>query len=272
MTVNAISLMKCYVYGASIIRRLRGGASHQPYKQTETIRTYQRLAQVRQPSDVEPLHSMAHTMLHRTASPFPAPFGMMVQAQSATDAMYRLWVENQALHSSLAQSAQHIAELEAEVTCLRAHQAVTGTHGAAQDDGLATAVTPVASHAHVVDSLYVDDASPAQEPGAAQAVMRDKPVAAIPQPAAAGEKTLKGRLTHHERMRMDLFIQLVRARQITVRRGDLSRDLQQFVNPQRSRGYFEKLVSRLALNNLLSTVLGPRDKRKRTSDDRNSEA
>lgn len=62
---------------------------------------------------------------------------------------------------------------------------------------------------------------------------------------------------------VDEFVKAVRSRRLTVAKGDLARALQDYVNPGRSREFFEKLVSRRQLNQTLATFLAPRVPRKR---------
>jgi hypothetical protein len=69
---------------------------------------------------------------------------------------------------------------------------------------------------------------------------------------------VKGKLQPWERELSLLFAQSVMAGRITVRKGELARDLRCAVNPARSKEFFEKLVSRKSFNQSLGSSLAAR--------------
>lgn len=193
--------------------------------------------------------------------------------------MLSLWTENQTLRGSLLQSQRYIAELEVEATCLRA-QLATLSNVRVVAQNAASSIVAVGSHSdddavddHVRGGAEDDSLSVGVSAAQPESVQVDPNLnvfsqvavnSSTGQPHCNRQPWVTGRLSCRERTRMDLFIHLVRTHRLVVRRGDLARDMQQFVNPERTRQCFEKLVSRQGLNNSLGSVLGPRDKRKRT--------
>jgi len=77
-----------------------------------------------------------------------------------------------------------------------------------------------------------------------------------------GKKWIKGRMSEAELRAVDGFVERVETAQMRVRKGDLAREIRQFVNPGRPPEFFEKLVSRRSLNDRLAKVLAPRASRK----------
>lgn len=65
----------------------------------------------------------------------------------------------------------------------------------------------------------------------------------------------RGKLDHTERALVSDFVRRVEARVIRVARGELARELRAYVNPSRSKMFFEKLISRRKLNQRLGGLL-----------------
>ncbi|KAA0174011.1 hypothetical protein FNF27_04572 [Cafeteria roenbergensis] len=65
-----------------------------------------------------------------------------------------------------------------------------------------------------------------------------------------------------ERGRVTEFVASVLDGRLRVRKGDLARELREFINPMRPPEFFEKLVSRRRLNDVLAAVLGPKVSRR----------
>lgn len=78
----------------------------------------------------------------------------------------------------------------------------------------------------------------------------------------SGQNWIKGRMTAPEKQAVDDFVSGVLAGELRVHKGDLARDLREFVNPRRPPEFFEKLVSRRNLNSVLAAVLAPKISRK----------
>lgn len=77
-----------------------------------------------------------------------------------------------------------------------------------------------------------------------------------------GKPWVKGRMSPAERARVTEFVASVLDGRLRVRKGDLARELREFINPMRPPEFFEKLVSRRRLNDVLAAVLGPKVSRR----------
>lgn len=77
-----------------------------------------------------------------------------------------------------------------------------------------------------------------------------------------GKPWVKGRMSPAERGRVTEFVASVLDGRLRVRKGDLARELREFINPMRPPEFFEKLVSRRRLNDVLAAVLGPKVSRR----------
>ena len=69
-------------------------------------------------------------------------------------------------------------------------------------------------------------------------------------------------MTPRERQSVEDFVARNLSGEMRVRKGDLARELREFVNPRRPPEFFEKLVSRRNLNSVLAGVLAPKVSRK----------
>ena len=65
----------------------------------------------------------------------------------------------------------------------------------------------------------------------------------------------RGKLDSLEKSKLDEFIHKVKTRQVMVVRGELAKELREFVAPKRSQEFFEKLISRRHLNKVLADFL-----------------
>ena len=93
-------------------------------------------------------------------------------------------------------------------------------------------------------------------------------VASANPPKGGGKK---GKLEPWERKLTDDFVAAVKARRVTVARGDLARHLRAFVNTARHQEFYEKLVSRRKLNVVLAEYLTPRRGKRSRSRSRSPE-
>jgi len=73
---------------------------------------------------------------------------------------------------------------------------------------------------------------------------------------------VKGKMEGWERLKVNEFVDSVRARHIIVSRGELARELRSFVNMARPQLFYEKLISRKRLNQELGPLLAPRRHRR----------
>jgi len=65
-----------------------------------------------------------------------------------------------------------------------------------------------------------------------------------------------------EKARVDQFMIDVESGALRVRRGELARQLREYVNPDRPPEFFEKLVSRRQMNKRFGKILGPKAPRR----------
>lgn len=77
----------------------------------------------------------------------------------------------------------------------------------------------------------------------------------------------KGKLDADERARVKFFLQQVIAGKLVVYKGELAKQLRDFVNPDRAQSFYEKLISRRKLNHTLLPLLQQRRQRASTLDE-----
>eukprot|EP01138_Halocafeteria_seosinensis_P010939 gb/GECG01011173.1/.p1 GENE.gb/GECG01011173.1/~~gb/GECG01011173.1/.p1 ORF type:complete len:471 (+),score=55.36 gb/GECG01011173.1/:1-1413(+) len=91
----------------------------------------------------------------------------------------------------------------------------------------------------------------AEEREARQKVERGSPV----------DSGRKGKLEPWEREKVEEFVKAVQEGRVKVAKGELARELRDYVNGERSQEFYEKLVSRRGLNKQMNHLLLPRKRR-----------
>lgn len=135
-----------------------------------------------------------------------------------------------------------------------------------------SAQSPHAGHtgAGSTTSVHSDGRSPlaaASEPLSDSRLLPTPAHLPEPPPPCKNPGHRKGKLDAAERARVDFFLRAVIRGQLVVYKGELAKQLRDFVNQDRAQSFYEKLISRRKLNQSLSPLLQQRRQRRGTLDE-----
>ncbi len=129
-----------------------------------------------------------------------------------------------------------------------------------QQQQLAAPMAPAVAH---MPQPPVAALSPtAAAAAAAAAAARQRSTKAPSVTPSGAPLPVKGKMEGWERVKVNEFVDAVKARHIIVSRGELARELRSFVNMARPQLFYEKLISRKRLNQELGPLLAPRRHRR----------